>query len=135
MDLFVWKDAYSVNVQQFDSQHQQLFKLIEELSEAMSLGEGRLIVRQVVGQLAHYTRVHFKEEEEILRRTGYPGLAAHQLEHQRFVADVERMGRDIDRTGNTNTVAVLGTLRDWLVNHIQKTDRLYSRHLNAQGIE
>jgi hemerythrin len=33
-----------------------------------------------------------------------------------------------------NSIQVLNLLRDWLVNHIQKTDKQYSECLNAAGI-
>jgi hemerythrin len=29
---------------------------------------------------------------------------------------------------------VLGFLKDWLANHIRQTDRAYSAHLNANGV-
>jgi hemerythrin len=33
-----------------------------------------------------------------------------------------------------NSIQVLNLLRDWLANHIQKTDKAYSDCLNAAGI-
>jgi hemerythrin len=134
MALVTWNDSYSVKVQKFDAQHQQLFALINDLNDAMRVGKGRTIIRQVVGQLAHYTRVHFEEEEATMRRAAYPEIAMHRIEHQRFVADVEKFGRELDETGSANTVEVLSMLRDWLLNHIQKKDMEYSSHLNAKGI-
>ena len=41
-------------------------------------------------ELSTYTLTHFRAEEEVLRKAGYPGLAAHQVEHQKFIAQVSQ---------------------------------------------
>jgi hemerythrin len=132
--LFTWNDSYSVKVNLCDTQHQKLFAIMNELADAMRVGKGSSVVSRTVGELLQYTRTHFQQEEALLRRANYPQLAAHQEMHRRFVADVESLDRET-RDGHTaNSVAVLNMLRNWLVNHIQKTDKAYSAHLNAAGI-
>jgi len=134
MALFTWNDSYSVKVVQCDEQHKKLFAIINELADAMRMGKGQDVIGKTVGELAQYTRVHFQQEEEMLRKTGYPQLAPHQEMHKKFVADIESLQKQAQSGQNTNSVKVLNLLRDWLVNHIQKTDKQYSAHLNAAGI-
>ena len=134
MALFVWSDRYSVQVEMCDNQHKKLFEIINRLADAMRIGKGQDIVTKTVGELLMYTRTHFQQEEALLRKTGYPQLAAHQELHRRFVADVEALDREAKAGRTANSVQVLNLLRDWLLNHIQKTDRMYSSHLNAAGI-
>jgi hemerythrin-like metal-binding protein len=53
---------------------------------------------------------------------GFPGLEAHQSEHAFFVVEAERLQNcvcDID------VDELLTFLRDWLFEHIAKTDRQY----------
>ena len=69
-----------------------------------------------------------------MRQTGYPELASHQAQHNKLMADVEKYKHDLDEGRKPNTIAVLNFLRDWLVQHIQKSDKLYSDHLNANGV-
>jgi hemerythrin len=59
MSTFAWNDSYSVHVHQFDAQHQKLFAIINSLADAMRVGKGEDVIREVVGQLAVYTRTHF----------------------------------------------------------------------------
>lgn len=134
MALFTWNDSYSVKVAKCDAQHKRLFEIINELGEAMRLGKGQEVMAKTVGKLLEYTRTHFREEEELMRQAKYGQLAAHQELHQKFVGDVEALEQQVNAGGYTNTVQVLSMLRDWLLNHIQKTDTKYSADLNAAGI-
>jgi hemerythrin-like metal-binding protein len=88
-----------------------------------------------VGDLLEYTQTHFQQEEAMLKKTNYPQLAPHQEMHRKFVADVVTLQKQMQAGKAANSVSVLNLLRDWLVNHIQKTDKQYSAHLNAAGIQ
>jgi hemerythrin len=132
--LFTWNDSYSVKVNLCDTQHQKLFAIMNELADAMRSGKGSAVLSRTAGELLQYTRTHFQQEEALLRRANFPQLAAHEELHRRFVADVELLDRQTREGKTGNAVQVLNMLRDWLVNHIQKTDKAYSAHLNAAGI-
>ena len=134
MTTFTWNDSYTVSVHQFDAQHKKLFEIINTLADAMRIGQGEDVLREVVGQLAVYTRTHFLQEEVAMRQTGYPGLAAHQEQHNKLMADVEKYKTELDEGRKPNLVTLLNFLRTWLVQHIQKTDKQYADHMNAHGL-
>jgi hemerythrin len=134
MALFTWNETYSVKVAQCDEQHRKLFAMINELADAMRMGQGQEVVNKTVGELLQYTRTHFEQEEQLMEKAGYPHLSAHQALHRKFVAEVEAVQKEMQAGRQANSVKVLNMLRDWLVNHIQKTDKQYSAHLNAAGI-
>lgn len=134
MSTFVWNDSYSVHVDQFDAQHRKLFEIINTLADAMRAGKGDDAIRDVVTQLAVYTRTHFLQEEVAMRQSGYPELAAHQAVHNKLLQDVEKYKAELLEGRKPNVVAVLNFLQNWLVQHIQKTDKKYSDHLNAHGL-
>lgn len=134
MALFTWNDSYSVKVEMCDAQHKKLFEIINHLADAMRAGRGQDVVATTVGELLLYTRTHFQQEEALLRKANYPQLAPHQELHRKFVADVEALEKQARGGRTANSVEVLNLLRDWLLNHIQKTDKAYSECLNAAGI-
>jgi hemerythrin len=134
MALFTWNDSYSVKVALCDQQHKNLFDIINRLADAMRMGKGDEIVSKTVGELLQYTRTHFTQEEALLKRANYPQLAPHQEQHKKFVADVEGLLQQTREGRAANSIQVLNLLRDWLVNHIQRTDKAYSDCLNAAGI-
>lgn len=135
MATFAWNESYSVRVRQLDQQHQKLFQLINSLADAMSGGRGDGVVRETVDQLAIYTRTHFLQEEALMRQTGYPELATHKELHRRLMEDVERYKSDLQEGRAVNTAALLNFLRQWLVEHIRRSDKAYSEHLNAHGVQ
>ncbi len=134
MALFTWNDSFSVKVALCDQQHKKLFEIINQLADAMRTGQGKQAVVKTAGELLQYTHTHFQEEEALLEGAHYPQLAAHREQHRKFVSDVEALARQIREEGGASSIQVLNLLRDWLINHILKTDKAYSDFLNAAGV-
>jgi len=135
MALVTWDQTYSVSVKKMDDQHQRLFALINALHDAMRQGKGQAAVQDTVRELSSYTATHFRAEEELLRKSNYPGLAAHQAEHQKYIAKVNQFAEDLNSGKNASSISVLGFLKDWLAEHIKRTDRSYSAFLNSRGLQ
>ncbi len=134
MALVTWDTSYSVGVKSCDAEHQKLFDLMNQLHEAMRLGQGRGIVGPVVQELEKYTQTHFRAEEALLKQACYPRLEEHRLQHRKFAAQVKQFKDDLDAGSIGNSIAVLKFLTDWLADHIRQTDKMYSEHLNSHGI-
>jgi|ERR1035438_3708456 hemerythrin len=134
MALFTWNHSYSVKVAMCDQQHKKLFEIINELADAMRMGQGHEVVAKSVGDLLTYTQTHFQQEEALMKKANYPQLAPHQEMHRKFVAEVEALHNQAKQGKAANSIQVLNLLRDWLVNHIMKVDKQYSEPLNAAGI-
>lgn len=135
MAIFAWNESYSVRVRQMDEQHQKLFEIINALAEAMRAGKGDFVVRDTVEQLAVYTRTHFLQEEVMMRQTGYPAQPAHLEQHRKLMAEVEQYKRAIEEGRPASSVSLLNFIRQWLMHHIRDSDKAYSDHVNAHGIQ
>lgn len=134
MDLFKWTPECSVNVAQFDKQHQHLFFLINDLNTAMRARRGKIVVGNIVLALIAYTKEHFTAEEAAMRRTAYPKLAEHYQEHCQFTARVSEFEAAYKSGNALISIDVLHFLSDWLQNHILKSDKAYADHLNKNGV-
>lgn len=134
MALIEWTESYSVNVKQFDQHHQHLFDLINSLHDSMRLGQGRKVIGETLDALVDYTDKHFNAEEEVMRRTGYAGMAAHIEQHKAFRAKAHELARRQHSGGGVVTQEVLDFMRDWLKTHIQRTDRAYTQHMQSSGV-
>jgi hemerythrin-like metal-binding protein len=130
---YAWNESYSVNVSRCDEQHKKLFSLLNGLHQAMSVGSSRSIIAPVIQELHAYAKTHFQTEETLMEKTSYPDLAKHRAQHLSFVAKVEQFEANLNE-GAVVSIEVADFVRDWLVNHIKKTDRLYGPHLNGKGI-
>ncbi len=134
MSFATWNDSYSVRVQRIDSEHQQLFVIVNNLYEAMKGGRGRDVLQPVLQELVAYTQQHFRNEEALLRQAGYADLAAHIVQHQKFVNRIQQLSNEYQAGATAITVELLDFLKNWLTGHIMGTDQHYSAALHASGI-
>lgn len=51
----------------------------------MKDGGDRMLLGSIIDELVDYTVSHFRTEEEMMKRTGYPDLENHKQIHQQFV--------------------------------------------------
>lgn len=134
MAYLAWDEKYSVGVKEIDSQHQKLIELINELHEAMKLGKGKDIMSQVLQSLIDYTATHFGTEEKYMTAFKYPQFSSHKLEHEKFVKKVLDFQKDYNSGKLALTLDVMAFLKDWLVSHIQGTDKKFGPFFNEKGL-
>jgi hemerythrin len=135
MTLIDWNTArYSVQVKQFDDEHEELVRLINDLHSAMKAGKSRDLMGYTLDKLVAYTKTHFANEEAAMARHGYPELASHRKEHVDFTKHVADFQRKFDAGETAVTVDVMEFLRKWLVDHIQKSDRHYGPFFAAKNV-
>lgn len=135
MAYLTWNEKYSVGVKEIDSQHQNLVNLINELHEAMKQGKGKAIMSQVLQTLIDYTATHFGTEEKYMTSFKYPQLSSHKLEHEEFVKKVLDFQKEYNSGKLALTLDVMAFLKEWLVSHIQGTDKKYSPCFNENGLK
>jgi hemerythrin len=135
MALMSWMDSYSVSVPQFDSQHKQLFALINRLHDAMAKGHANDVMAKTLDELILYTKSHFQAEEKLLESKGYPDLAAHKAQHEKFTSQVVQFQEDFISGKLTVTIQLMNFLRDWLIHHILETDKQYGEFLKQRQKE
>jgi hemerythrin len=129
-----WSPTYSVKVKKFDDQHKKLVDLINQLHDAMRAGQGNAMLGVVLQQLISYASSHFGDEEKTMQTKGYPGLAAHKVEHEKFVAKVLDAQKQFQAGSAMLTLTVMNFLKDWLISHIKGVDQKYSEFLNSKGV-
>lgn len=135
MPLITWSDKYAVNVKEFDLQHQKLISLINDLHDAMKAGKGKEVTELILDELISYTDYHFKAEEKLMKQHAYPAFDAHIGEHKGFVAKVTDFKESYSKGKATLNLDIATFLRDWLVNHINGTDKKYSDFFKTKGVK
>ncbi len=134
MALLEWKDNFSVKIAEIDMQHQRLIEMLNGLHSAMKEGKGSDALSKIIGDMAAYTVEHFKTEEDLFARHGYPEAEAHKKEHDDFVFKVADFQKQLQEKKMLLSLAVSEFLRDWLTNHILKSDQKYTAFLNSKGV-
>lgn len=132
---FQWTDTYTVNIAVLDRQHQGLFDTINELNDAMALGQGNAATEAVLRKLLDYTHTHFATEEGLMSKHKFPGLMQHKAEHDLFGKNVVQFLKEYKEGKSGVPVALLMFLCHWLKEHILVTDKAYSGFLIARGVK
>lgn len=129
MNLYEWNENYSVDIRTIDDDHQGLFRLINQLFDAMSHGMAKEILQETLGHLIDYTKTHFKREEMYFLTTNYPETVEHKLQHELFIEKIDTLKKQFDEGDKQISVELIKYLSDWLINHILISDRRYMNHL------
>ena len=88
MSYIYWKDEYSVGIKLFDDQHKNMFGFINDLNDAIAGVEEHAVLRRILKDLIDYTKTHFRDEEQNLKKYDYPGYSEHKAEHRRLSDEV-----------------------------------------------
>jgi hemerythrin len=134
MALVTWTPKMSVGIAKLDKQHQGLFDIMNQLHEGMLQGRGRDILGSAIANLSQYTKIHFGEEEALLRLHAYPQLGDHLKLHQRFRDKLAELDSQFKAGTAALAVSTLDFLRDWLSKHILGVDTQYKDFLAAKGV-
>ncbi len=126
-----WTPALALGHEEIDAQHQELFRRVARLVEAMSGGGDRTVVSRMFDFLGTYAMDHFAVEERLMVESRFPGYNVHKAAHERFIRDYEELRKLHDETGANAAVAIKAHtwLSEWLRNHIGRTDVMLARHL------
>lgn len=131
MAILVWNPAWETGEPEIDRQHRLLMAAIERLFKAVSRREDPGDAAETLHFLADYAESHFRMEEALMARSGYPGAEAHRALHDGLRADIARM-LEAHRLDPASVSEEMPTfLSDWLISHIGEEDRALVRHLRA----
>jgi len=129
-----WDESFATGVSSFDNEHKVLFKMVNDLHDAMQQKRSREAVGQILNGLAEYTVNHFAAEERAFSQTNYPSETEHKQHHKKLVDQVVEL---IGKYSSGETVLsqdIITFLQNWLVDHIKGVDKKYGSHLNKNGI-
>lgn len=132
MAFMNWKDQYSVGHAVIDTQHKELFALVNEVAERLKDGGKDFEIKTVIDRLATYTVEHFREEERLMQMGNYPRLEEHKRVHADLIEKVQGIQLRLMMGTYVPNIEVVRFLSDWLLNHIMKEDMDYKS--SVQGV-
>jgi hemerythrin-like metal-binding protein len=135
MPLITWTPALSVGIKEIDEQHQELVRLINNLHDAMKIGQGNAILGETLSRVLDYTVHHFGTEERLFKQTGYAGGVSHIAEHRQLTQQVQALKNKMDAGQAVPTIDLMAFLRDWLTDHIKGVDKKYTAFMHSKGIQ
>lgn len=125
-----WNRNLSTGVEWQDRHHKELFKRVNGLLDAMSVGMGKDELDRVFRFLDSYIVVHFDAEEQAMSKYGFPHAMEHLREHTGFIEEVAALRKEFaDGASAVLVVKVQKLVVDWLINHIGGEDKKLGVHI------
>lgn len=129
-----WSDRFALGIDLIDQQHKVLFRLIDQLAQAIQHETSEAELQAVFAKLHEYTLTHFATEERLMAQYAYPADKNHHESHRTLEHSLEQL---VERAKSGEPLVSLQTmnfLRLWLYNHIDGTDRQFADFLKAKGV-
>ena len=132
MALIIWTHDYSVGVDSLDSDHIVIFSLINHIDEAKRVGGDEAAVGRILRVLIDRAQAHFRREEALLEKHGYPRLEEHRAAHRLLDQQLEELHTEYERYPSPEVSReIMELLAYWLDEHILQVDMDYKQFLKA----
>ncbi len=124
-----WSPELTLNDPLLDEQHVDLFRKLSAIAEA--LAGPRAALDAAVEAFADALVSHLAVEEQMMDETLYPERVRHKSAHELFVADFEKLRRELAATGPTPPVAdgLRRRVPEWLRFHTRVNDAPFGAYL------
>ncbi len=129
-----WNNNYCLGIQIIDAEHKRLFNILNKAIDAKEHSDNKEELMEALEEMTKYALVHFKTEEGYMREFNYPEYGNHKKEHSSFfdktIAYFERVVSSDYHLANE----LIEYLKQWLVNHIQVSDRQFIDCFKTNGL-
>ena len=112
-----------------------LHPYFNDLHDAMRQRRSKEVLEKTINDLVDYTHFHFSTEETYFEKFSYPDAKQHQKEHAYFVTRILKFKQDFDNKKSLLSIDIMEFLRDWLIKHIQRTDKKYVPFFKTNGLQ
>ena len=130
-----WIDDFGVGVEEIDHQHKDLINMINELFDAMSVGQANDVLGEIINNLIRYAVIHFDTEEGYFDQFDYEFSEDHKEEHRKFKEDVGKFKEGFETGNIVLSMEVFKFLKNWLINHIIGEDQKYKECFRENGLQ
>ncbi|MBU0483459.1 MAG: bacteriohemerythrin [Proteobacteria bacterium] len=134
LPLIEWNDSLSVGLDSIDEQHKKLVDILNSLHGSSASAKDPEAVKKILNDLVEYTVYHFNYEEGLMKEHQYPDLENHLVAHKALVEQVGKFNEDFQAGRAKLSSELFKFLRSWLNGHIRGTDKRYSAHMKACGV-
>ncbi len=122
-----WSASYVTGVPLMDTQHQELFRHMDDLVDKTKVNQ----IPEILDYLGKYVDKHFREEQNLHASCGYPQREEHKKLHAEFVASYKQLKEDFAKSpgkAGIMSLRISRTAVEWLKNHIYGPDRMFAKY-------
>jgi len=130
-----WNDKYCMGISIIDEEHKKLIGILNKTIHAKEHSDNKEELKEVLEEMTKYVLEHFGTEEDYMKEFNYPEYQHHSKEHYAFftktIAYFDRVVNGDYHISNE----LIKYLKQWLVNHIQGSDRQYMDWFKKNGLK
>ena len=137
--MIKWKDKYSVGISIIDEEHKKLTGILNKAIIANEHNDNAEETKDILNDMIEYARKHFSTEEAYMIKSNFPEYQSHKKEHLAFTNNTVLSYHSLINGDYQIANEILEYLKNWLVDHIQVSDRKYvnclkENYLNEKNI-
>ncbi|MCK9637394.1 MAG: hemerythrin domain-containing protein [Methylobacter tundripaludum] len=135
-----WDSRFSVDNSTIDMEHKLLLTLLNVLEVVLRNPHEKDSVRFFIDQLYESAREHFIHEEKLQIKYMFPYYEENKTGHEALIVELDAIREEIykfiNKTGASQNEAdsmsekINHVLRDWLIDHILKSDMKMKGFMN-----
>jgi len=99
-----------------------------------SHADNSIEITEILNEMNKYVLTHFANEETYMIKCNYPEYDDHRKKHQDFSIKIMAFLDSVTKGDCRLACELLEHLKNWLVNHIQGTDRKYINCFKEHGL-
>jgi hemerythrin len=116
-------ERISLRLSRVEAEHGRITVMLEKATQAFARHCTPPEVNSILLELNGYTVTHFREEEELMRVSEFPGFEVHKQEHDRIAGYIR--GLLNMRSKQDAMQGALNALNLWSDSHIRITDKKF----------
>ncbi len=133
-DALEWSPRFSVGVAAIDDQHKRIVDMINAVIIRSASTTTREVISEALVDMIEYVDVHFRDEEALLKKHGYPGCKEQEDLHLEFTKRVVELCSTYRDDHETTRVDLLSSLKQWFLDHIRIEDMKFKEFLHDKGV-
>jgi len=123
-----------VKVANIDNQHKELFKRINDVTNLGTKSVNKEETDKTLKLLGDYIVKHFRDEEQLQVRYGYPKYEWHKEQHKLYIDSFNKLKAEYENNGPSAafTLQLNKSIIDWIVKHIKHVDVELGKFINEK---
>ncbi len=133
--LLTWQKKYEIGIKEADRQHHKMLDMMNEVHVLSANNRSKNAIAKALDALITYTEVHFDWEENFFASYNYPQTEQHKTIHKKLIAELREHQHKISLGDQQAVDKELTLLNDWLLYHIEHSDKDYAKFLKNAGYQ
>ena len=124
MQHFKWTKAHAIFLPEVDAEHRNLFRMAEELHQAVHTGQPAAEVQVRMQSLIASIEEHFAHEERLMQVANCESYEWHRQQHDTLRKKARTYTAQLEAGDPKAAIGFVKTTARWFKDHMALTDRM-----------